>query len=266
MALPLTGLFVALTAIPIAFFAFRLRGAHFAIGTWVLAEVLRLIFTLIKPFGAGTGMSLPISVVREISEDRAIRELILFYVSLGVGIGTVLLVFLWLRSRQGLALTAIRDSEPAAGSIGINQQRTKLAVYLLAALIAGLAGSLIVLQKLRITPGAAFSVTDWSANVIFIVIIGGIGSIEGPIVGTIVYFVLRSLLAGYGSWYLITLGMIAIGVMLKAPKGLWSLVSDSFNIHLFPVHRRVRLDVDRANRLEPLSPIKECADESVGVE
>jgi len=241
VALPLTAFVVALMAIPAAFLAFRLRGAHFAIGTWVLAEVLRLAFTLIKPFGAGTGMSLPISVVRDIAENRTIRELILYYVSISVGVGTVLLVFLWLRSRQGLALTAIRDSEGAAGSIGINQQRTKLAVYLIAALIAGLVGPLVVLEKLRITPAAAFSVTDWSADVIFIVIIGGIGSVEGPIVGTVVFFALRFFLADYGAWYLITLGIIAIIVMLKAPRGLWGLVADAFNIHLFPVQRRVRL-------------------------
>jgi branched-chain amino acid transport system permease protein len=135
IALPLTALFVGLTAIPTAFLAFRLQGANFAIGTWVLAEILRLLFTLIKPFGAGTGMSLPISVVRDIAENRATRELVLYYINLGIGIGTVFLVFLWLRSRQGLALTAIRDSEAAAGSIGINQRRTKLIVYLIAALI-----------------------------------------------------------------------------------------------------------------------------------
>ena len=89
---------VATAAFPISLIAFRLRGAHFAIGTWVLAEVLRLIFTLIKPFGAGTGMSLPISVVREIAESRAARELIIYYTSLTLAIGTVLLVFFWLRS------------------------------------------------------------------------------------------------------------------------------------------------------------------------
>jgi branched-chain amino acid transport system permease protein len=167
VALPLTGVLVAIAAVPISLIAFRLRGAHFAIGTWVLAEVLRLIFTLIKPFGAGTGMSLPISVVREMAESRAARELIIYYTGLALAIGTVLLVFLWLRSRQGLALTAIRDSEAAAGSIGINQQRTKLAVYLIAALIGGLVGALVILEKLRITPAAGFSVTDWSADVIF---------------------------------------------------------------------------------------------------
>ena len=240
-AIPLTAVAVGVIAIPAAFLAFRLRGAHFAIGTWVLAEVLRLIFTLIKPFGQGTGMSLPIAVVRDIAENRVTRELILYYVSVAVAIGTVLLIFLWLRSRQGLALTAIRDSESAAGSIGINQQRTKLAVYLIAAAIAGLVGSLVVLEKLRITPAAAFSVTDWSADVIFIVIIGGIGSVEGPIVGTLIFFALRFLLADYGAWYLITLGTIAIVVMLKAPRGLWGLIGDGFNIHLFPVQRHVRL-------------------------
>jgi len=186
-------------------------------------------------------MSLPIDVVRDIAESRVIRELILYYVSVAVGIGTVILIFLWLRSRQGLALTAIRDSESAAGSIGINQQRTKLAVYLIAALIAGLVGCLVVLEKLRITPAAAFSVTDWSADVIFIVIIGGIGSIEGPIIGTLVFFALRFFLADYGAWYLITLGTIAIVVMLKAPRGLWGLIGDGLNIHLFPIQRRVRL-------------------------
>src|ERR1700731_1994593 len=111
VAIPITAFAVGVTAIPAALLAFRLRGAHFAIGTWVLAEVLRLVFTLIKPFGAGTGMSLPISVVRDIAENRVIRELILYYVSIAVGLGTVILIFLWLRSRQGLALTAIRDSE-----------------------------------------------------------------------------------------------------------------------------------------------------------
>jgi branched-chain amino acid transport system permease protein len=241
VALPLTGLLVATAALPISLIAFRLSGAHFAIGTWVLAEVLRLVFTLIRPFGAGTGMSLPISVVREIAEGRAVRELIIYYTSVLLGVGTVFLVFLWLRSRQGLALTAIRDSEAAAGSIGINQQRTKIAVYLITALVAGLVGALVILEKLRITPAAGFSVTDWSADVIFIVVIGGIGSIEGPIIGTLIFFILRFLLADYGAWYLVTLGLLAIAVMVAAPQGIWGLISKSLNIQFFPVRRNVRL-------------------------
>jgi branched-chain amino acid transport system permease protein len=99
VAIPLTAFIVGLIAVPATFLACRLRGAHVAIGTWVLAEVLRLTFTLIKSFGAGKGMSLPITIVRDIAENRVIRELLLYYVS--IGIGTVLLAFLWLRSRQG---------------------------------------------------------------------------------------------------------------------------------------------------------------------
>ena len=100
-------------------------------------------------------------------------------------------------------------------------------------------GALIFLQKLRISPDAAFSVNDWTAFVIFITVIGGIGTIEGPIVGTVLFFLLRETLADLGSVYLMILGAIAILVMLKAPRGIWGLVADRFGISLFPVQRRV---------------------------
>jgi branched-chain amino acid transport system permease protein len=241
VALPIAGLVAAIVAVPSAFLMFRLHGAYFAIGTWALAEVFRLFFTQVKIFGAGTGMSLPISIIRELAADRGTRDMIVYYLGLSIGIGSVLFMFFWLRSRAGLALTAIRDSATAAASVGINQQRIKLMVYVIAAAVSGLVGSLIILQKLRITPGAAFSVHDWSTNIIFIVVIGGIGSIEGPIVGAIIYFVLRSLLADYGSWYLVVLGLVAVAVMVKAPSGVWGYVSNRFDFHIFPVRRRVRL-------------------------
>jgi Branched-chain amino acid transport system / permease component len=103
----------------------------------------------------------------------------------------------------------------------------------LAAAATGLTGALIFLQTARISPDAAFALTDWTVNVIFIVVIGGIGTIEGPILGVLVFFALRSSLADYGSWYLMTLGLIAIAVMLLAPKGLWGLISARTDLHLF---------------------------------
>lgn len=242
LAVPVAGVVPALIAIPCAILMFRLQGAYLAIGTWALAEIFRLLFTQIKIFGAGTGMSLPISIIREISPDRASRDLIIYYLGVGIGVGSVLLVFLLLRSRAGLALTAVRDSESAAASVGINRYRMRLMVYAVAAAIAGLVGALVILQKLRITPGAAFSVLDWSANVIFIVVIGGVATIEGPIIGAIVFFVLRSALADYGSWYLVALGLVAVVVMIKAPKGIWGYVAERFDWHLFPIQRRVNLD------------------------
>src|SRR5258708_12283155 len=102
-------------------------------------------------------------------------------------------------------------------------------------------GALVFLQKLRISPDAAFSVNDWTAFVIFITVIGGIGRVEGPIVGTLVFFLLRQFLADLGTIYLIMLGVVAIIVMLKAPKGLWGLAVERLGFQLFPLERRVVL-------------------------
>lgn len=148
-------------------------------------------------------------------------------------------VYLFLRSRQGLALTAIRDNELAAKSLGIDIWRTKFTVYVVTSALTAMIGALIFLQKLRISPDAAFSVNDWTAFVIFIVVIGGIGTIEGPIIGTLVFFALRETLADLGTIYLIVLGIVAIVVMLKAPKGIWGLIRTRFDLQLFPLGYRV---------------------------
>ncbi len=239
IALPLAGLVAAIVAVPTALVIFRLRGAYFAIGTWVVAEVFRLVALQFYSLGGGTGTSLPASVVLAVSANRATREIILYYIGLGLGLGSIVLVFLWLRSRHGLALTAIRDSETAAASVGVNNQRSKLAAFVIAAALTGTVGALAYLLKVRISPGAAFSVVDWAADVIFIVVIGGIASIEGPIIGTLVFFGLRWLLADYGVFYMITLGATAVAVMLFAPRGIWGLVSARFELQLFPVRRRL---------------------------
>ena len=241
-AVALAGVAAALLAVPTALIVFRLRGAYFAIGTWVVAEVFSEIMGLLPDLGAGTGMSLPVAISRAVGETRFERETTLYYLGLAIGIGTVAAVFAWLRSRQGLALTAIRDSETAAASVGVNNDRTKYAVYLLAALVTGMIGALIYLEKLRISPDAAFDVIDWTADVIFIVVIGGIGSIEGPFIGALVFFGLRYFLADYGAWYMILLGAVAVVIMLLAPRGLWGLLADRYDIHFFPVRRRVRLE------------------------
>jgi len=76
--------------------------------------------------------------------------------------------------------------------------------------------------------------------VIFIVVIGGIGTLEGPIIGTMLFFLLRELLADFGTIYLLVLGFVAIIVMLKAPKGVWGLIRDRYDLELFPLSYRVR--------------------------
>jgi len=240
-ALLIAGLFSGLIAIPVSFAVFRLRGAYFAVGTWVVSEIFALSASLINVLGGGSGLSLTPDIMREIAIDRSDRDLILYLLSLAISVGVFAVVYLLLRSRQGLALTAIRDSEAASASLGVNTFRTKFIIYLVTAACTGLVGGLIFLQKLRLSPEAGFSVNDWTVVVIFMVVIGGIGTLEGPLIGMLVYILLRELLADYGTIYLILMGALAIAIMLKAPSGIWGWVTQRYDVQLFPVGRRLAL-------------------------
>ena len=241
LALALAAPFAGLISIPVSFAVFRLRGAYFAVGTWVVSEVFALSASLIAVLGAGSGLSLTPDILREVAPDHGGRDAILYLMSLSSAVLVVAVVYLLLRSRHGLALTAIRDSEPASASLGVNTFRTKLIIYVLTAACTGLIGAVIFLQKLRISPEAGFSINDWTVVVIFMVVIGGIGTIEGPFIGMLVYIVLRELLADYGTYYLILMGAIAIVVMLKAPLGIWGFIVQRYDLQLFPVGRRLVL-------------------------
>jgi branched-chain amino acid transport system permease protein len=250
LAIPIAGAISALFALPTALIVFRQRGAYFAIGTWVVAEVYRLAFAQVKPLGGGTGTSLTPVVTSSVpgldwvktlldARTPAARDIISYWVALVLVAGTLVAVYLILRSRRGLALGAIRDHETAAASLGVDIYRIKLVVYIATAAMTGMIGALIYLQKARISPDAAFSVLDWTAYVIFIVVIGGIGTMEGPVIGAIIFYLMQRYLADFGAWYLILLGALGIVVMLFAPKGVWGLVSERFDLTLFPTRRRL---------------------------
>ncbi len=248
-AIPLAGIIAGIVAIPVAGLVFRLRGHYFAIGTWIVAEVFRLTASQVSALGGGSGTSLPASMVIAIAPTRQLRDFVEYWIALALVIAILAAIVLLLRSRYGLALKAIRDSEIAARCSGIDVTRTKLLVYIVTACGTGMVGALIFLQKLRISPDAAFSVNDWTAFVIFITVIGGIGRIEGPIVGTIVFFLLRQTLADLGTLYLMMLGLVAIVIMLAAPKGIWGLIVARFGFSVFPLERKVVF--------EELSPARE---------
>ncbi|MBY6141263.1 branched-chain amino acid ABC transporter permease [Leisingera daeponensis] len=249
-ALLLSGAAALVLAVPTAFFAFRLHGAYFAIGTWVIAEVARLIIAQWHAVAGGTGTSLPRDALREMMlvswvqdtlgvRASAARDILAYWLALALAVATIAVIYWLLRSKRGLALAAVRDNTEAAKSVGVDAGRMKWLVFLTASFGTGIAGGLIYLQKARISPDAAFSVTDWTAYVIFIVVIGGLGTIEGPILGVLVFFALQSLLADFGTWYLMALGLAGIAVMLFAPRGLWGLISERTGLQLFPVQRRL---------------------------
>lgn len=232
----------ALVAIPVALLIFRLRGAYFAIGTWVVAEIFRLLASQVSVLGGGSGISLPAAVIISMAPSRQIREFEIYWLALALTTSILGAIFVLLRSRHGLALTAIRDNEVAAQSSGINVWGIKFAVYVFAAFGTSIVGAFIFLQKLRISPDTAFSVNDWTAFIIFITVIGGIGRIEGPIIGTVVFFLLRQTLAGLGTAYLLIMGAVAIGVMLWAPRGLWGLIAERFGWQALPLQRQLVLE------------------------
>jgi branched-chain amino acid transport system permease protein len=247
----LGGVAALLVAFPTAFFAFRLQGPYFAIGTWVIAEVMRLVMAQVQSLGGGTGTSsAPFGNPRDVGDGMGRRDL--RHTQLCRAGHPYLLAGTCARGRHNrghlrAAAVQARASpfRPCATtpkrrkSVGVDAGRMKWFVFLASAFGTGLAGALIYVQKARISPDAAFSVTDWTAYVLFIVIIGGIGTIEGPIIGVFIFFLLQTLLADYGSWYLFTLGIIGIVVMLFAPRGIWGLITDKTGIQLFPVRRRL---------------------------
>jgi branched-chain amino acid transport system permease protein len=239
LALPLAGFIAAVISLPAAALLFRLRGPYFAIGSWVIAEVFSRLAANWQAMGGGSGTSLPAAVFTTIAPTRQLRLETLYLTAVAFAVLTLILCAAVLRSRLGLALTAIRDNEIAARSHGVSITRTKLIIYVAVAFGTGALGALIFLVRLRISPDAAFSVNDWTALIIFMSVIGGLGSLEGPVIGAVIFFALRSALADLGSLYLIVLGVVAIVTMMFARRGLWGAIHASTGWDVIPLRRRV---------------------------
>ncbi|MEM7799676.1 MAG: branched-chain amino acid ABC transporter permease [Chloroflexota bacterium] len=230
------GVVCGLFAIPTALLSFRLRGGYFAIGTWVIAEVFRLSVTSSSDWlGGGLGRSI---TVTRIFDSPTQRITFIYVIAILLAFGTMILTQYLMRSKIGIGLTAIRDNEAAAASLGINTYRIKFYIFILCAIGTGMIGGLIALNQINIVPRSMFSV-NWTAFMVFIVVIGGIGTIEGPIIGTLVFFLIREYLSDFGEWSFIILGVIAVVMMLLAPQGIWGLIKERIDIEIFPVRRLI---------------------------
>jgi branched-chain amino acid transport system permease protein len=108
----------------------------------------------------------------------------------------------------------------------------KRLVFAASAAGTGAAGGLVAVSQLNVQAASVFSV-QWSAYMIFVVVIGGMGSIEGPILGAAIFFALQQSLSGYGAWYLILVGLIAIFVALELKRGLWGLIAEHAHLSFF---------------------------------
>ncbi|GIF20102.1 branched-chain amino acid transport system permease protein [Actinoplanes tereljensis] len=224
-----------LLAVVLAPLLLRLRGGQFAVGTWVVAEALALLVALDESLGGGTGVSL--RGLNAIAPDW--RSAYTYWLTLGFALLLLFLVFLLLRRRSGAAIQAIRDDEEAAASLGVRIMPLKFMLFVLAGFGCGAAGALTLANTLFVQPSSIFGV-QWSAYMLFMVLVGGIGTYEGPILGAVLFFLLQDWFAQFGAWYLIGLGVVAILFALFLPRGLWSLAGDRLPFRLLPVGYTLR--------------------------
>ncbi len=229
-ALLLAAVLVALLAVPISSFMLRLRGGEFAIGMWVLAALCHLLVNLDTLVQGETGTSL-ISLQQI---DASSRRLATYWLALGMMMVLAWGVYALLRGRVGSALQAIRDSEEAAASVGVRVRETKRLIFVLSAFGCAAAGALWLATAVTFQPKTYFSV-QWTAYMLFMVLVGGIGTFEGPIIGAIIFFTIETFFGATGVTYLIGLGGAAVGFALLAPKGLWGTMEGRFGFVLLPV-------------------------------
>jgi branched-chain amino acid transport system permease protein len=246
LAIPIAGLVALVIGVPAMVLIFRLRTAYLAIGTWVIAEVLLLVAGKVDAFGGGSGSSLPLAIILSFGAERSGRLATVYWLSFGLAATAMAVTYFLLRSRIGIGLTAMRDNEEGAAAAGVNINHARILCFLGTTPFLGMAGGIITLQKLRISPSASFNITDWTVLIIFNVVIGGIGSFEGPILGTIVYFVLRQYLADLGAWNLILLGGFSIAIILIEERGLWGFVRRFMSEDVIPISHQPSLKFMRA--------------------
>ncbi|MBO0871668.1 MAG: branched-chain amino acid ABC transporter permease [Micromonosporaceae bacterium] len=239
LAVVLAAVICAALAALLAPLVLRLRGGQFAVGTWVVAEAAALLVMLDHSLGGGTGTSL-----RGLNVFAPqVRRAYTFWLTLAFAVLLLGALFVLLRRRTGAALQAIRDAEEAAASLGVRTFSLKFAIYVLAGFGCGAAGALILANTLFIQPQSIFGV-QWSAYMVFMVLVGGIGTFEGPIIGAVVFFLLQQEFADAGAWYLIGLGVVAVAFALFLPRGIWGLVSHRRQIRLLPIGYHLRQHTD----------------------
>ena len=224
----LGGLTSVVLALFMSLFIFRMKGVYFAIGTWIFAEALLVWFSnwAYVKYGSGLFIKPPNDITMEA----------IYYAAFLLGVGSVALVYLLLRSRLGLGLMAMRDDDQVSETLGVDVFRSKLYCFLISAFVTGMTAGVFFVFQIFIQPYKAFSI-DWTVKLVFMVIIGGIGTIEGPVVGALIYVLLSQFLAEYFSVSMLVLGGIAIAVILVAPKGIMGTLQEKLGFEILSPRR-----------------------------
>src|ERR1700677_815296 len=225
VAIPLAIIACAILAYPITYLIFRLRGGYFAVATWVIADSAMLVILSIALLGGGTGKYLPGLTNLSPAQLDHDTYLATWFVAFVVVVATYFI----LRSRMGLVLSSMRDNETAARSAGARVTSTRRLIYVIAAAGCGAAGAVLAISQPFVQPTNAFSL-NWAAEMLFASMIGGLGTIEGPIIGCVIFFALQQWLQNLGAWYLIIFGVVAMMIALFLPRGIWGAIRDKTHV------------------------------------
>lgn len=215
---------VGLAAVPLGMVMYPLKHAYFAIGLWVVAEITQQLVLKTPALGGTGGLTLrpngaPMPGFPE--------QIVLGVCSFG-SVALIVGLRLFLRTRTGLAMLAMRDNPLAAASAGVDIRQLHLILFSLTAAGTAVAGALYYTTTLYTSPADAFQV-NWVISTMFIVIIGGIGTLTGPVLGTALLITLREVMTAWGfsgDQYWIVMGLIAMVTLLLLPRGLWPAIHD----------------------------------------
>lgn len=246
LALALGAAAAGAVSAPLSFFMLRLKGGEFAIGMWVIAEVCHLLVNLDPLIKGETGTSL---IAVNAYPPNVLRADI-YWLALATTILLLGTIFLVLRSHLGASIQAIRDDEAGAAAVGVQVLGSKRVIFILAALGCAAAGALYLATAITFQPKTYFSI-QWTAYMVFMALVGGIGTFEGPLLGALIFFGIETQFGESGVWYLVILAAAAIVFALFVPRGLWGAIEDRLGLRLLPVGyhiRRRRADNDKLSR------------------
>jgi len=204
------GLLVGLIAI-------RRQGIYFSMTTLALAQMIYFFYLQAKFTHGEDGIQgVPQGVFLGVLDLS--KPLVLFYVVLAIFMAGFLLIYRTINSPFGEILKAIRENEPRAISLGYRTNRYKLAAFVLSAGLAGLAGA----TKVIVAQNASLTDVRWemSGEVVLMTLVGGLGTIFGPVVGAFVIIAMQQYLAGFGQWVLVIQGVIFVACVLAFRRGI----------------------------------------------
>ena len=218
-----------LIAAAIGFPILRLRGAYFALATVGINEAMRVVFNNWEAFGGALGMFFNFSVYSQYGGAKAAGELA-YYTMTVVALATIATSYAIKRSKFGLALMTIREDQDVAMIVGIRPSRPKVAAYVISAIFPAMAGATFFFKNGIIEPNVAFELLR-SIESLVMVVLGGIGTVAGPIVGAAVYEWLRGFLITnptLANFQLFLAGLLLLIVILFVSAGLVGWLRDRY--------------------------------------